>query len=152
MGWRERFGIKPAGATPAEMRSSSNSRPDWADPNIDDVRAATAASAGRSIDVSYISDDYLAGRREAQHWVDEGEKFAGPDADAVIQTYGGDPIGRFSVTYGHHAACLGSLWLFYGTHYENGVWRRTGVLLKGYGPAHIVGACDDGSPVWEFRI
>lgn len=146
MGWREFFS---GASTPTSLSGTGIS---WADPNAEAVRAATAEAAGRPIDVGYITDDLLASRYEAEYWVDEGEKFKGPGADAIIESYGGEPIGRFSVAYGCRAACLEQNWLFYGTRYQGRVWHRTGLLLKGPGPTRIVGECADGSPVWEFRI
>ena len=148
MGWRDLFGQGGGSATPARSGSGIG----WEDPNVEDVRAATLEAAGQPIDVSYITDEFLASRHAAEWWTDEGEKFKGADADAIIETYGGEPIGRFSVAYGHHAACLEYNWLFYGTRYQDGVWYRTDTPLKGPAPERIVGECDDGSPVWEFRV
>lgn len=152
MGWKARLGMDGRSSHRGSVGSSSTiAKSSWAEPNIDVVRAATAGAANRPVDVAHITDAFLAHRFDAPYISEGAETFEGLAADAIIATYGGAPIGRLAVTYGHHAALVVDTWLFYAVHYNNGGWENQTTVLRGYGAADIVGSCADGSPLWEFR-
>ena len=83
----------------------------------------------------------------------ESERFEGPAADAILATYGAEPIGRLSLRYGHHAAKLPIAWHFYVVRYDAGTWTALDMMVHlASQSAMIVGTCNDGSPLWEFRL
>jgi hypothetical protein len=151
MGRRDRF---KAG----EGTSSSSTQTSWVDADIQAIRAATTEAAGQSIDLSYITDDFMASRLDVRDASEGGQDFEAAQADAVIATYGGAPLsdGHRYVWYGHHPALLddGTIgtWFFLSVTYEGGEFKRGTQLFRAYGEATIIGGLDDGSPLWEFRI
>ena len=152
MTWRDRFKTR-------EHASPSRHTTTWRDADIRTVRAATAEAAGRTIDLSYITDDFMAPRLDVLDTSEGGgQDFEGAQADAIIATYGGTPLadGHRFVWYGHHAALLNDgtigTWFFLSVTYEDGRFKRGTQMFRAYGEATIVGEIDDGSPLWEFRI
>jgi hypothetical protein len=130
--------------------------------DLDAVREATAELAGRPIDLSYLNESFLTAGRSAELASDVAPTFEGDAANAIIATYGGAPIGsgqapgavlhRF-LAFGHHAACLGTkIWLYKVVAFDDGAWRCHATMVRGAGTGRIVGVCDDGSPLWEFRL
>jgi len=118
-----------------------------------------AEAAGQPIDLSYITDDFMAPRLDVLDTSEGGgQDFQEAQADVVIATYGGPPLtdGHRFLWYGHHAALLNDgtigTWFFLSVTYEDGQFKRGAQLFRAYGEATIVGALDDGSPLWEFRI
>ena len=59
MGWRDR--LKASGEGSAS-RSSASTTTSWVDADIQAIRAATSEAAGQPIDLSYITDDFMASR------------------------------------------------------------------------------------------
>jgi hypothetical protein len=152
MTWQDRF--KTGGGTAATPTQTS-----WMDADIQAIRAATAEAAGQPIDLSYITDDFMASRLDVLDTSEGGgQDFEASQADAVIATYGGTPLsdGHRFLWYGHHAALLddGTIgtWFFLSVTHEDGEFRRGTQMFRAYGQATIVGDLDDGSPLWEFRI
>jgi hypothetical protein len=60
---------------------------------VDAVRAATAMTASQPVDLSYITDAFLAQEADAPYQNDVMDPFSGATADAIIATYGGAPLG-----------------------------------------------------------
>jgi hypothetical protein len=148
LGLRQWLGLdEPSSAGGTRLASSAD------DLNVNVVRERTEAAAGQSLDTSYITKEFLGKWIGADYASEGAQSFEGSAADAVIGTYGGPPIGRLSVYYGHRAALIDDVtWLFHAVTYQDGEWKMKQTVLKGYGEARIVGRCDDGSPLWEFRI
>jgi hypothetical protein len=139
-----------------EHTLSLSTQTSWIDADIQAIRAATAEAANRFVDLSYITDDFMAPRMDVPEA--GGQDFEAAEADAVIATYGGAPLsgGHRFVWYGHHAALLddGTIgtWFFLSVTYKDGTFIRGTQLFRAYGEATVVGELDDGSPLWEFRI
>jgi hypothetical protein len=147
MGWRDRLRENDG----PERRDVAGAPNSWAEPNIEATRAATLAAAGQPIDISYITDAFIALRFDAEYASAGAENFEGPAADALIKTYGGPPIGRLALYYGHHVALVADTWLFHLVTHRDGEWLPQSTVLRSYAKPAIVGSCTDGSELWEFR-
>jgi hypothetical protein len=158
MGWQDRFkaGGESRAASTASLPASTVTT--WVEADIGAIRAATSAVAGQPIDLSYITDTYMAACLDAPYSSEGGQDFEEPQANAVIATYGGAPLsnGHRFVWYGHLAALLydGDLesWFSQSVTFEDGEFERGTQLFRHYGKAAIISTFDDGSPLWEFRI
>jgi hypothetical protein len=158
MGWWDRFKMGSESRVTSNASLPASTVTTWAEPDTEAIRRATSAVAGQPIDLSYITDTYVAACLDAPYSSEGGQDFEGPQANAVIATYGGTPLSndhRF-VWYGHRAALLfdGDLesWFSTSVTFEDGEFTRGTQLFRHYGKATIVRSFDDGSPLWEFRI
>jgi hypothetical protein len=158
MGWLDRFKVDSRSQVASNASLPASTVTTWAEPDTEAIRAATSAVAGQPIDLSYITDTYVAACLDAPYSSEGGQDFEGSQANAVIATYGGTPLSndhRF-VWYGHRAALLfdGDLesWFSTSVTFEDSEFTRRTQLFRHYGKATIVSSLDDGSPLWEFRI
>jgi hypothetical protein len=117
------------------------------------VRRRTQEAAGRAIDVSYITDAFMARAfKENNAHFDVSNYLTGDDADAATGTYGGEPANEAELAFGHNAAFVGMYgWKRQLADYKDGRWVRSEVFVTGYESARVVGEFDDGTPLWEFR-
>jgi hypothetical protein len=161
MSWRDRFKAGDASVSRADAARSALSASTvttWADADIGAIRAATSAVAGQAIDLSYITDAYMAACLDAPYSSEGGQEFEGAQANVIVAMYSGPPLGNDHryVWYGHRAALLydGDLesWFSQSVTFEDGEFKRGTQLFRHYGQATIVSSFDDGSPLWEFRI
>src|ERR1700691_910613 len=106
MGRWDRFKAGGESRATAAASLSSNTVATWVEADIGAIRAATSAVAGQPIDLSYITDTYMAACLDAPYSSEGGQDFEEPQANAVIATYGGAPLsnGHRIVWYGHRAA------------------------------------------------
>jgi len=158
MGWQDRFKARGESRATSNTSLSASTVTTWAEADIGAIRTATSEAARQPIDLSYITDTYVAACLDAPYSSEGGQDFEEPQANALIATYGGTPLGddhRY-VWYGHRAALLydGDLetWFSLSVTFENGEFKRGTQLFRHYGKAAIVSSFDDGSPLWEFRI
>jgi hypothetical protein len=158
MGWRDRFKAGGESRATSNVSLSVSTVTTWMEADIGAIRAATSEVAGQPIDLSYITDTYMAACLDAPYSSEGGQDFEEPQANAVIATYGGTPLSNDHryVWYGHRAALLydGDLetWFSLSVTFEDGEFERGTQLFRHYGRAAIVSSLDDGSPLWEFRI
>lgn len=125
-----------------------------------DVKAArarelTAESAGEPVDLGYITGEFLETAWWVDHATDIGQVFEHADAEKIIATYDGEPLGsHIAVFYGHHAARVALYdWRFQLVRYENGEFIADPTIVRGSPKVgRIVGRCTDGSALWEFRL
>jgi hypothetical protein len=161
MAWRDRFkagGGSRSTSNPSPSALSATTVTTWVDADIGAIRAATSEAAGQPIDLSYITEAYMAPRFDIPYSSEGGQDFEAAQANAVIATYDGTPLSNDHrhVWYGHCAALLfdGDLksWFLLSVTYEDGEFKRGTQLFRCYGEAAVVSSLDDRSPLWEFRI